>query len=234
MLGRGDPFGRLGIGVPFYKPSYEFFRWWTWLVAGGFEAGDVLLNGPDVPGEVAIPVAHNAIVRAFLATEADTLCIVEDDHVGEQDVVQRMRGKAENRDYDIVCANYSKRASDLDLVGVAFTGEVSDYGEAECRIDPMAAWETGTQPVDCAALGLVLIRRWVLEEMLGDQQPEDYHWFDWRGHNSQDVQFYWRARAVGARVAVDRDAQIGHVGKAIYWPKHFYRRRAAATEGNDG
>lgn len=230
MLGRGEPFGRLGVGVPYYKASYDFFRWWSWLLAGGLRPGDALLNGPEVPGEVPIPLAHNALVRAFLQSEADTLCIIEDDHVGDQDTVRRMREKRANWDFDVVCANYSNRRGDLFVVGVEFTGDVNAYGEVECLLDPMFAAENGTQEVDCAALGLVLVRRWVVEAMVGGEDPEEYHWFDWRGRNSQDVQFYWRVRDTGARVGVDRDTQIGHVGTKVFWPEMFYRQRRRHLE----
>ena len=92
-------------------------------------------------------------------------------------------------------------------------------------IEPFKVETTGTQQCDVAALGLVLIRRWVLEAMLGDEDPDDFFWFDWLGRNSQDVRFYWKAREVGARVGVDRDNDIGHIGKKVYYMEDFYDRR---------
>ena len=104
FLVRGDGWGTVGIGVPYYKPLYDFFQWWSWMLVGGLEPGDMLLNGNDVPGEMPIPLLHNALVKEFLRSDRDTLVIVEDDHVGPQDVLRQMRAKEENQGFDIVCA----------------------------------------------------------------------------------------------------------------------------------
>ena len=58
MKRRGADFGRIGVGVPYYKAQYEFFQWWSYLIAGGFRTGDRLLNNQRVPGEVPIPMAQ--------------------------------------------------------------------------------------------------------------------------------------------------------------------------------
>jgi len=226
LLRRGDSFGSIGIGVPYYKASYEFFRWWSWVLVDGLEVGDQLLNGPDMRCEVPIPMAHNGLVMEFLKTDRDTLCIIEDDHVGQQDTIRKLRTKPENLDFDIVCASYVNRRDALVAVGFNFHPDgPNEYGEWGCVLEPMKVAETGTQQYDGAALGCVLIRRWVLEAMLGDNEPRDYFWFDWRGRNSQDIVFYARAQAVGARVGVDRDNSIGHHGSKIYTMREFYEKR---------
>jgi len=221
------PFGRLAVGVPYYKPAYDFFRWWTWLIAGGLENGDQLLNTPDLRCEVPIPMAHNGLVVEFLKTDCPTMLMIEDDHCADQDVIHRMRYKEENWDFDIVCASYVNRRPPAVAVGFDFEeDEPNEYGEYLCRLEPISVAETGTQQYDGAALGCVLIRRWVLEAMLGDNDPEDYFWFDWRGRNSQDVQFYAKVKKLtGARVGVDRDNPIVHIGQAYYTMQDFYTGR---------
>ena len=220
-------FGTIGIGVPYYKASYPFFRWWSWLLVGGLEPHDQLLNNANLRCEVPIPMAHNGLVVEFLKGNRDTLCIVEDDHVGPQDVIREMRLKEENQRFDIVCASYVNRRPPLVAVGFDFASmEPNEYGEFECVVEPFKVAEEGTQEYDGAVLGLVLIRRWVLEQMQGDQALEDTFWFDWRGRNSQDVQFYARVkRLTGARVGVDRDNDVGHVGEKIYTMKEYYKLR---------
>ena len=233
MKQRGDNFGTIGVGVPYYKAQYDFFRWWSFLIAGGLRAGDGLLNNHRVVGEMPIPLAHNSIVREFLRRDFDTLLIIEDDHVADQDIIERMRTKVQNQEFDIVCASYTNRrqAHRIVPVGCMFKpGDISDYGEFGMVMDPQFATETGTQRIDVAALGLVLIRRWVLEAMLGDKDPADFFWFDWLGHNSQDVRFYWKAKQVGAKAGVDRDNPIGHIGKKIYTMQQFYDWRTKAIE----
>ncbi len=119
------------------------------------------------------------------------------------------------------------------MIGADFTtGQPSAYGELELTLRPFDVAEAGTQSYDVAALGLVLIRRWVLEAIQGNQKTADTFWFDWRGRNSQDVQFYWHAKQVGAQAAVDRSVQIGHIGKRIYYPRDFYAERAKQEVGN--
>lgn len=220
-------FGRIGIGVPYYKPVYEFFRWWTWVMVGGLEIGDSLLNNHVLRCEVPIPLAHNGLVKEFLETDADTMVLVEDDHCADQQIIRRMRNKPDNQKFDIVCASYVNRRDPIDaVVGFDFRGTMNGYGEVDVILRPMAVWEAGTQPHEGAALGLVFVRRWVLEAMLNGQDPEEYFWFDWRGRNSQDIQFYWKARQVGAKVGVDRDNPVGHVGKMVFTMEQFYKRRA--------
>ena len=176
MKHKGADFGRIGVGVPFYKSSYEFFQWWSYLIAGGFRTGDRLLNNHNVPGEVPIPMAHNALVREFLRQHGlETMCMIEDDHVGDQDVVERLRTKEENFGFDIVCASYINRRSDLTAVGCNFApGTDTEYGEFGMILHPFRVATEGTQEYDVAALGLVLVRRWVLEAMLGDEDPEEF------------------------------------------------------------
>jgi hypothetical protein len=128
-----------------------------------------------------------------------------------------MRTKAENMAFDIVCASYLTRHGDMIAVGYTFDGTVNEYGEYGCRIEPMAVERTGTQSYHGACLGLVLIRRWVLEALQNTYDPEETFWFDWNGRNSQDVVFYAKTHfELGIPVGVDRDNEIGHIGTHLY------------------
>ena len=232
LLRAGDPFGTIAIGTPYYKASYQFFRWWSWILLGGMRTGDQLLNNENVRCEVPIPLAHNSLVMEFLRTDRDTFCMVEDDHVGPQDVIEQMRTKAENLDFDMVCASYPTRRGHAIAVGFNFVGSVSEYGEHTCSINPMAVEETGTQSYDGACLGLVLIRRWVLEALQNTYDPDATFWFDWNGRNSQDVFFYARTHyELGIPVGVDRDNDVGHVGQKVYTMKDdYWDQRKRQTE----
>jgi len=172
-------------------------------------------------------MAHNGVVMEFLRSDRDTLCMVEDDHVAKQDIVRRLREKKENWDFDIVCASYTNRRDGTVAVGFTFSdnGDTNEYGEYGCTLEPFKVAESGTQEVGGAALGLVLIRRWVLDAMRGDRAPDEAFWFDWRGRNSQDVNFYGKVQKLGARVGVDRDNDIGHIGKKVFTMREFYKER---------
>ena len=222
-----EGFGRLGIGVALFHPEPEFWLWWTWLVARGFRAGDVLLNDADIPLEAPHPVVHNALARAFLETDCDTLLIVEDDHNGDEEVVERMRSKPENWPYDVVCASYVNRRGHAYPIGGYLTGVEGPSGIQMWR-DLRWVAETGTQEVDVAALGCVLIRRRVLEAMRqeGDHigSPlRDFHPFQPQGVSSLDMWFYREVKRLGFKAAVDRDNWIGHVGRYLWGPEDWKR-----------
>jgi hypothetical protein len=227
------PFGRVGVGVPYFKAQYEFFRWWSWLIAGGLELGDQLLNNENLLCEVPIPMAHNGIVREFLKTDLETLLIIEDDHFGDQEVIRRMRNKPENWEFDIVCASYTNRRPPTITVGFDFGDDCkpNEQGEYLCELDFRKVTRTGTQQYDGAALGCVLIRRSVLVALLGDNDPEEFSWFEWVGRNSQDVNFYGRVKALGwPKVGVDRDNDIAHIGKVYYTMNDFYVMRQECVD----
>ena len=224
FLKRCDGWGTVGIGTPYYKADYDFFRWWTWLLIGGLEPGDQALNDMSVYAPFPIPTVHNRLIARFLETDRDTLILVEDDHVAKQDIVREMRAKMDNRDFDIVCANYVGRRKLPLPVGYRLFNDPNEYGEYNCQLySHKEVWRTGTQPVGGASFGLVLIRRWVLDAMLNGADPGGYFWCDWNGRNSQDIIFYVRAGQVGARTGVDRDANLGHVGQKIWTIEDFWR-----------
>lgn len=233
-LQRGDPWGTIGIGVPYFKAGYEFWRWWSWMLLEGLEPGDVLLNDETVNAPEPIPVIFNRLIARFLETDRDTLCIVEDDHVGDHDVIRRMREKPANRDFDIVTANYVNRRADPFIVGYDLAPKRNRHGEYICAIDHANVWKTGTQPVGGSAMGLVLIRRWVLDAMLAGGNPANEQWVEWKAGNSQDIQFYGRAREVGARVGVDRDANIGHMAGVVRTVEDFWRAREGTQAMREG
>lgn len=228
FLRRGDGFGTIGIGTPFMRAPYQFFRWWSWLLIGGLEPGDQLLNDETWECPAPIPVSHNAIIKHFLETDRDTLCLVEDDHVGAQDVVRQMRNKAENRDFDMICASYVNRRG-LPLPVGYNNLHIKDSGELEVLVEMADVQETGTQEHDGAAMGLILVRRWVLDAMLDGQDADWYQWCEWRGRNSQDLWFYYKAhQAADVRVGVDRDARLGHIGERVWTFDDFLDARARA------
>ena len=226
LLRAGDGWGTIGIGVPYFKPCYDFWRWWSWMLLQGLEPGDQFLNDDSVVAPLPIPVVHNRLIARFLETDRDTLCIVEDDHVGDPQVIRQMREKPENRGFDIVCANYVNRRMVPAMTGYGI-GRRNHAGEVMCVLDFDNVQRTGTQEVDGAAMGLVLIRRWVLEAMLDGGNPETTFWCNWHGTNSQDIQFYAWARELGARAGVDRDANIGHMAQTIRTVDDFWKMRGA-------
>ncbi len=219
------------------RGHYEFFRCWSWLLIGGCQDGDYLLNSERVRGDLALPHQHNMLVREFLEhTEADTLCIIEDDHVFEQDILQRMRDKPANHCFDVVCATYvARRGTPLPVSWSMIDPRANDGYTVQFRFEEVE--RTGTQVYDGSGLGLVLIRRWLLEEMARGRDLAEVLWFYPDGMCSPDVPFYRNARRLGARVGVDRDNRIGHIGKKIWYFEDFERamdrRKNEPDEGEE-
>lgn len=237
FLRAGDHFGTLGVGVPFFKADYNFFRWWSNLLLRGLRNGDEFLNDETVLAPLPIPVVHNRLMARFLESDRDTFLIVEDDHCGDPpnlidwEIVERMRVKAENFDFDIVTANYVNRRADPGIVGYRLAARPNRYGESLCILEYGDVWKSGTQPVDGSVFGLAFIRRWVLDAMLAYGNPKTAYWCEWKGANSQDVNFYAKARdGTGCRVGVDRDANIGHAMYSVRSVKDFWDH----MEGKDG
>jgi len=250
-------FGTVGLAVPWAKGCYEAWLSWTALIGEGCQAGDCVVNtmaieNPSQPPTLGnyglriparLPLAHNDLIRQFLDSGRDTLCFIEDDHVFDSQQLRRMRFKLENQRFDIVCASYVKRRyheAQLPMGWHIPPGMgASDRYPALFKLDEVQ--EQGTQEYDGAALGFTLIRRWVLEAMLGDRLPEERAWFEWlrcEGEASPDVPFYYAARRLGARVGVDRDNPVLHMGAYPYDVGIFYRARAEArakeAEGDNG
>ena len=228
-----EGFGRLAIGVPLFHPEPEFWLWWTWLVAKGFREGDVLLNDAEIPVEAPHPVVHNCLARAFLETDCDTLLIIEDDHNGDEEVVERMRSKPENWGFDVVCASYVNRRGRPYPIGGFLTGVEGPSGLLMSR-DLRDVASSGTQVVDVAALGCVLIRRRVLEAMRGEEKGnnhgglpvQEFHPFKAVGLSTLDMWFYRECKRLGFRVGVDRDNWITHVGRYVWGQEDWTRAMA--------
>lgn len=228
MRRRGEDFGAIAVGTPYMdgRGHYEFFQSFTWLLVGGCESGDYYLNTERIRGDFGLPRAHNQLVQEFLEqTEAPTLCLIEDDHSFDQDILRRMRNKRENWDFDVVVASYvARRGKPMPVSWYMI--DPAEHNGYSVQFRPWEVEEAGTQEYDGSGLGLVLIRRWLLEAIAGGQPLEDVLWFYWKGHSSPDVAFYQNAKRLGARVGVDRDNRIGHIGKKVWTMRDFERARA--------
>ena len=219
-------FGSVGYGVPKFKEVDEFWLSWSWFLIGGVEEEDRFLNRGGVPVRTWIPRMHNALIRKFLASGCDTLLLIEDDHYFPYSQLHKMRYKAENQAFDIVCASYVRRT--LTDIPLPIGWNIKEDAVLSDPEEPYWCWfgldkiaYQGTQEYDGAAFGFTLIRRWVLEAMVEGEDLDSYEWAECPGDMTPDVPFYFKASALGARTGVDRDNWIGHVGTYNYTPENF-------------
>ena len=220
-------FGNVGFGVPKFKECPEFWLSWSWFLLSGVEEDDRFLNRSTAEAKVPLmawmPRMHNAIIRMFLESGCDTLLLIEDDHKFSANQLHKMRYKPENQKFDIVCASYVRRTrTNIPLLmgwNIKRDAPEDEPWWVNFHLNEIAY--EGTQEYDGAAFGFALIRRWVLEAMLGEEDVDTYEWAECIGGTSPDLPFYFKADALGARTGVDRDNWIGHVGWYNYTPDDF-------------
>jgi len=92
--------GNIAVGVRIAKsPEYHFFTSWTKLLTGGMRKNDTVL----MPiGWMPAHWAANALARDFLRTDKDSLLMIDDDMVFEQDALELLRSNPDTMKYDIV------------------------------------------------------------------------------------------------------------------------------------
>jgi len=215
---RGD-WGRIAVGVRVAKfPEYHFFASWTKLLTGGMRNGDTVLMPV---GWMPAHWAGNALVRDFLRTDRDSLLMIDDDMVFEQDALELLRSNPDTMEYDIVfgfCThrNWPPRPVVMRVQeqqpGLPFSlmGQSFDYAHEEIADGAI---------VDVSGVGLAftLIKRHVLESMTDEYGPMFTSYFTYGpGMESDDIPFSRRARELGYRMAVDTNVKIGHIGQTVF------------------
>lgn len=203
-------FGKLAIGVRvggMVDPS--FFWCWTHLLRSGkLREGDGILNPA-----VGLPhaAACNVLVNNFLMSGCDSLMFIDDDMEFIPEAIDRLR--ADDHGFDILAALYCCRRgkhTPIVLNGLDVeTGraKVADYKDIK-----------GVMPVRFIGFGGVIIKRWVIEELLKYCKDEPLFTFDSR--MGEDGKFCHDASKIGAKIGVNTDVRFGHrITVAAYWNK---------------
>lgn len=203
--------GRIAIGTRLgsgYAPA-AFFNSWTGLAYSGMRPGDVVLSAvPRRPQHLAA----NMLAAAFLDdTTADTLCLIDNDHVFRPDTLERLRSRPDGWQYDALGALYLVRGVQPArpcIFRYATGSDNRDHALGPVDYTWPDAWPPG-DVVACDALGLgfTLIRRRALESI-----PRPWSTFPLNSDTtSEDMVFFNRARRAGFRLAVDTAVCIGHL-----------------------
>lgn len=235
VLGRyeGKGWGKVAVGVRTYKgPEPEFFSAWTKLIGNGLRAGDRVFEPViGLPGHVAA----NHLVRALLATNADSLLFVDDDMVFAPDALEKLRSNPKNFDADVVFGFCTHRTLPPHAVVMQLLDQpplpVSLLGE---RYGTMRDIENNAViGVDAVGLAFTLVKREVFEKLLGKYGALYTSWFQWGPHTEgEDVFFSRSCRDLGLHLTVDTNVKIGHVGRYTFtWDDH---QRWLIQEKNNG
>lgn len=218
-----DDFGKIAVGVRLMYPEAGFVGCYARLLRDGLRDGDTVLE-PTV--RTPSHWAASTLMRRFLSSDADTLLLIDDDMTFPSDLLEKMRRNTENHRYSIVSALATQRIPPPRAL-VLRVGEQPALPDAlnglyyNLLVNEVVPGVT--LPVDGTGFAFTLIRREVIERMTDPQWGAPFtSYVQWgAGGEGEDVNFCRRAGSLGFSVAVDCDAQVGHIGKVIYGYSEF-------------
>lgn len=194
------------------------------LCLAGLRPGDTVLD--DWPVAEPHHVAANKLALWFLTkTDCDSLLFLDDDMSFSPFALEAMRANEENWIYDVAMGFCTFRTPPPHAVAYRLSDEQPGMPKAlggEMYNALAHLPESGAIEVDAVGLAFTLVRREVLESMVGEYGPEWTSWFDFGLHSEmEDIRFSKRVREHGFTMCVDTSAKIGHVGTYTYgWRDH--------------
>lgn len=202
-----EGWGRVIVGTRLEKQvSSRFFIVWTDLVTRGLAPGDGVLT---VRGKVAHKAA-NYLIRRFLKTKGDSLLFMDSDCECGEDIIKQFREYEPGFEYDMLQAFYTRRGWPptpiwlrYDALGRMVETFVTDQGRLE---------ETAVAGTHCC-----MVRRRVLEAILGDHDPATFEWFSYPRHeeDSDEVSLSHEARALGFKIGATTAIRVGHISEVV-------------------
>jgi hypothetical protein len=218
-------FGSVAIGVRIGDvPEPDFFTSWTGMLLKSVKKGDTVL-APEA-GQ-ARHTASTMLARKFLRSGRDTLLMVDDDMMFEPRTLEHMRTRQENFDYDIVSClathkTWPPKPIVMKLKDPSLVSEM-DRLKGD-HFDLYSNFTDGDiEPVDAVGLAFTLIRRDVFMAMLHPDYGLEYSFFfpSPVGWESDDIPFSRRCREAGAKMAVDTNTKVYHIGRRAMGYEQF-------------
>jgi hypothetical protein len=230
-----DDFGTVAIGLRCSNPQPSFVGCYALLIRNGLRDGDVLLQ-PQYRSPSHI--AANNLMREFLATEADTLLLIDDDMTFDDGLLERLRSQPDNWRHGVVSALATQRQVPPRAIVMRESEQPPLPDAADGVYYSLVVDEiTGdkTMNVDATGFAFTLIRRSVIEKMTTENGPRHTHYVQWgEGGIGEDVFFCRRAGSLGFTVAVDTRAQVGHLGSVVYGYDEFDHWRKQKPQSGAG
>jgi hypothetical protein len=188
-----------------------FFNCWGRLLTSGMRAGDRLLDaGVELPQHFAAVV----VARNFLATDADSLLMVDTDMIFTPDTLSRLRDAEDGQEYDVLSALSVVRRRPFHPI-VLRLRQPATPGPCAYECIKLAPGD-GVLEVDSVGTGFTLIRRSVFDRMRAELGIDRWY-FDWMpGGGGEDTMFCQNARRLGMRIGVDCRVGIGHRGPMTF------------------
>lgn len=204
--------GKIAVGCRIAKhPEALFFTSWTGLIAGGLRDGDEILTpSTSMPAHWA----SDALARAFLLSECDSLLMIDDDMAFDPLDLERLRTHEANHAYDITFAFCTTRTLPPKPVMMRLAAEQPGKfgGENFYTVDRFT--DGSVVPVDAVGLAFTLIKRHVFGAMMtvGETINQSYFFTYGNGRETDDIPFCRRARELGFTMGVDTAVKIEHIG----------------------
>lgn len=201
--------GSIMVGVRLEKMVEAKFvsTAFKWLTEG--------LRPGDTWGTSEGMVAHsgaNNLVRQFLKTKCDSMLFIDSDAEIDFDFINRFRDHQPGWEFDALQAFYLVRGWPPEAIwfkrderGILHKCVI--FGEA-------------TEEVALVGLHCVLIKRHVIETMLGDNNPDEFDWFFYpRGKNmTEDAAFSEEAIGMGFKLGATSAVVANHIAHlSIGW-----------------
>lgn len=213
MLAELKGWGQVAVGTRMNdRCDPQFFNCWSHLIAGGLRKGDTVLDaGIELPQHMA----GNVLALHFLASDADSLLMVDTDMIFKQDTLNRLRDDVAGQEYDVLSAlSVTRREPYYPILLRLDPAANNGNGAYVCAKD---AINGSVIPVDSVGTGFTLIRRKVFDDMAAKLEIGGRWFFDWGPCGlGEDTQFCQRAIKLGFRVGVHTGIGIGHRGPITF------------------
>lgn len=193
--------GRVAIGTRMYAdPKAEFVQSLLALMRDGLRDGDKVLD-PVVRWNVVS--ALRMVFERFLASDCDSLLILEDDVVFRPTDLDNLR--AAGSGYGILSALYPARRW-------PFNPQIF---RSVLRSKNYVTELKGLVNVEAVAFGFCLMRRATIEAVAARNKSRVSRW----GAVDECFSFCEDARILGFKIAVNTEVSVGHVVPAtpVYW-----------------
>lgn len=201
-----NSWGKIAIGKRIGQCSDPLFeRSWGHLLTRGLRPGDTLLD-PAI--EMPHHFAANVLVKYFLKSDADTLCVVDADMIFPPETLIKLRDDLAGQKYDILSALSVARR--YPFAPIVLT-KCADGGFRCCK--ESITGEIAN--VDLMSMGFCLIRRTVFEKMQSEKKCGQW-FFNWGPQGQgEDTSFSLTAKELGFKIGVHTGLSIGHRGQMV-------------------
>lgn len=182
----------------------RFLVVWSELISKGLRQGDGYLIAADLPAHKA----SNELVRQFLRTPYDTLFMLDSDADIGPAFLHEFRDFVPGWEFDVLQAFYTRRGWPPMPIWMQHSDDTN------ALTVPVLTSEC-TEDVAAIGTHAVLIRRRVLEGMLGNNDPSTFEWFYYPRNTktSEDIAFSVEARNAGFKLGATTGVKAGHISR---------------------